>query len=118
MPKGDDKVKRLIAVAAVLSALAVTMFLPSLLKTASRMMPSCFTIRTAAPVMASSARAAEYRWAVLQMPQTRGVMTIPSAGADAFRLLEKLGTEPKVWFRSRKPWVQAAAAKRREEFHV
>ena len=28
---------------------------------------------------------------------------------DAFRLLEKLGTEPKVYYRSRRPWVRQAA---------
>ena len=30
-------------------------------------------------------------------------------GGDTFRLLEKLGTEPKVYYRSRRPWVHQAA---------
>jgi molybdopterin-containing oxidoreductase family iron-sulfur binding subunit len=29
--------------------------------------------------------------------------------ADSFRLLAKLGTGPKIWYRSRRPWVRALA---------
>ena len=33
-----------------------------------------------------------------------------AAGPDSFRLLEKLGTEPKIYYRSKKDWVRGIAA--------
>jgi menaquinone reductase, iron-sulfur cluster-binding subunit len=35
-------------------------------------------------------------------------------GTDAIRLLEKLGTEPKIYYRSQKEWARQAVAGRRE----
>ena len=45
-----------------------------------------------------------------------------ASGGDAFRLLEHLGTEPKVYYRSRQPWVRTIADSRisspaKEEAH-
>lgn len=41
-----------------------------------------------------------------------------AASPDAFRFLESLGTGPKVYYRSTKPWVRLAAASRKEVAHV
>jgi molybdopterin-containing oxidoreductase family iron-sulfur binding subunit len=59
------------------------------------------------PACAEACPTEAIRFGDLNDPQSQ--VTEAAGAADTFRLLARLGTEPKVYYRSKRPWVRALA---------